>query len=57
MVQIDTKKRIITEKEARDWASNRGFGYCETSCLSGEGVTEAFQLLIGKTLETIFDSE
>ncbi|XP_038051539.1 dnaJ homolog subfamily C member 27-like [Patiria miniata] len=38
-------QRQIDESEGRLWADQHGFHYFETSALSGEGITEAFQEL------------
>ena len=39
-----TSNRIVNESEARLWAESNGFLYFETSALSGDGISEMFQV-------------
>lgn len=49
----DSKSRVVTEKEGRQWAQARGFPYFETSASSGQNVKEAFDSLFQRVLEKI----
>lgn len=39
-------QRVVTEREARQWARDRGFEYWETSAKTGAGVSKAIETLI-----------
>lgn len=46
----DVKRRAVSEREARQWATDRGLPYYETSALTGENVREMFAFLFKKVV-------
>jgi hypothetical protein len=55
MAQVDTKKRAVTEKEGKDWTSQNGFAYYETSALNGTGVKEVFNHLFTSIVQSMIE--
>eukprot|EP00760_Papus_ankaliazontas_P030986 PhM_4_TR515/c0_g1_i1/m.66418/K19372/DNAJC27; DnaJ homolog subfamily C member 27 len=43
--KTDVRKRVVDEKEARQWAQSLGYGYCEVSANTGDGVAALFENL------------
>lgn len=49
------QRREVSEEEGRDYAEERGIVYCETSAKTGEGVAEAFKLVIQRIYHQLND--
>ncbi|GAB1598072.1 dnaJ homolog subfamily C member 27-like [Argonauta hians] len=47
------KRRVVDELEGRLWADSHGFHYFETSALTGEGILEMFNTILGNIVTTI----
>lgn len=48
----DVGKRVVTEKDARGWASSKGYAYYETSANSGDNVKLVFETIFREILRT-----
>eukprot|EP00462_Mataza_sp_D1_P020759 CAMPEP_0175139394 /NCGR_PEP_ID=MMETSP0087-20121206/10876_1 /TAXON_ID=136419 /ORGANISM="Unknown Unknown, Strain D1" /LENGTH=419 /DNA_ID=CAMNT_0016422395 /DNA_START=125 /DNA_END=1384 /DNA_ORIENTATION=+ len=48
----DTMERVVTAREAKQWASERKFTYFDTSAYTGQGVVEAVESLLDKSSAT-----
>merc|ERR1711988_1860462 len=51
--KTDLHKRIVSEKEGREWAQRQGYMYYETSASSGENVETMFKELFEKVVKNI----
>ena len=55
MSQTDSKKRAVTEKEGKDWATMNNMSYYETSAFNGSGVKEAFAFLFTNVVQSMIE--
>ena len=51
--KTDLHKRIVSEREGREWAQKSGYMYFETSAQSGENVQEMFTQLFAKVVRNV----
>merc|ERR1712159_183453 len=51
--KTDLHKRIVSEKEGREWATRQGYMYFETSASSGENVEEMFTQLFQNVVKNV----
>merc|ERR1711988_564690 len=51
--KADLSKRVVSEREARDWAQRHGYMFYETSASSGENVETMFNDLFRRIVKTV----
>merc|ERR1719324_638950 len=51
--KTDLHKRVVGEKEGRDWAQRQGFMFFETSASSGENIEMMFNQLFSKVVKNV----
>ncbi|PRP80460.1 putative ras family GTPase [Planoprotostelium fungivorum] len=55
--KIDMKKRVVSDKDGREWAASKGFPYFETSASTFTGVKDAFECLFRLVLQGVHEKD
>ena len=51
--KVDLHKRMVSEKEGKEWANRQGYLYFETSAQSGENIPDMFKQVFAKIVRNI----